>query len=80
MNTVAVHNNMSMFQMGLRKKKKFQPCSSRKTTLYNFDPPKPHFYIVKLGFTGVYIIFLFFFLLKDIDYGYLLEPPNGSNK
>ena len=30
----------------------------RKTYLYNFDPLKPHFYIVKLGFTGVYIIFL----------------------
>ena len=26
--------------------------------LYNSDPLKPHFYIVKLGFTGVYIIFL----------------------
>ena len=29
-----------------------------KTCLYNFDPLKPHFYIVKLGFTGVCIIFL----------------------
>ena len=29
-----------------------------KTCLYNLDPPKPHFYIVKLGFTGVCIIFL----------------------
>ena len=29
-----------------------------KTCLYNFDPLKPHLYIVKLGFTGVYIIFL----------------------
>ena len=29
-----------------------------KTRLYNSDPLKPHFYIVKLGFTGVYIIFL----------------------
>ena len=29
-----------------------------KTYLYKFDPLKPHFYIVKLGFTGVYIIFL----------------------
>ena len=28
-----------------------------KTCLYNTDPLKPHFYIVKLGFTGVYIIF-----------------------
>ena len=29
-----------------------------KTRLYNFDPLKPHFYIVKLGFTEIYIIFL----------------------
>ena len=29
-----------------------------KTRLYNVDPLKPHFYIVKLGFKGVYIIFL----------------------
>ena len=29
-----------------------------KTYLYNFDPLKPHFYVVKLGFTRVYIIFL----------------------
>ena len=29
-----------------------------KTRLYNLDPLKPHFYMVKLGFTGVYIIFL----------------------
>ena len=29
-----------------------------KTRLYNFEPLKPHFYKVKLGFTGVYIIFL----------------------
>ena len=30
-----------------------------KTYLYNFIPLKAHFYIVKLRFTGVYIIFLF---------------------
>ena len=50
-----------------------------KTRLYNFDPLKPHFYIVKLGFTGVYI---FLFLLKNIDCGYSLEPPRrgGSNE
>ena len=40
----------------------------------NFDPLKPHFYIVKLGLTGVYIIF-FLFLLKNIFCGYSLEPP-----
>ena len=27
-------------------------------TIYYFDPIKPHFNIVKLGFTGVHIIFL----------------------
>ena len=51
-----------------------------KTCLYNFDPLKPHFYTVKLGFTGVYIIFLI--LLENIDCGYSLEPPRqgGSNE
>ena len=29
-----------------------------KICLYNFDPLKPDFYIVKLGFTGVYIFFV----------------------
>ena len=51
-----------------------------KTYLYKFDPLKPHFYIVKLGFTGVYIIFLI--SGQNIDCGYSLEPPRrgGSNK
>ena len=51
-----------------------------KTCLYSFDPFKPHFYIVKLGFTGVYIIFLIF--ARNIDCGYSLEPPcrDGSNE
>ena len=30
----------------------------KNTCLYNFNPLKPNFYIVKLGFTGVYFIFL----------------------
>ena len=34
------------------------PDHITKTRLYNFDPLQPHSYIVKLGFTGVYIIFL----------------------
>ena len=51
-----------------------------KTRLYNFDPLKPYFYIVKLGFTGLYIFFLF--LLKNTDCGHSLEPPRrgGSNE
>ena len=47
-----------------------------KTYLYNFDPLKPHFYIIKLGFTGVYF---FLFLLKNIDCGYMLEPPHQGS-
>ena len=51
-----------------------------RTYLYNVEPLEPHFYTVKLGFTGVYIIFLF--LLKNIDCGYSLELPlrGGSNE
>ena len=44
-----------------------------KTYLYYVDPLKPHFYIVKLGFTGVYIIFLI--SAQNIEFGYSLEPP-----
>ena len=58
-----------------------------KTYLCNFDPFKPHFYIVKLGFTGVYIIFVIsaqkhrlWVLVRTATIvgthcGYLLEPP-----
>ena len=51
-----------------------------KTCLYKFDPLKPHFYIVKLGFKGVYNIFLI--SAQNIDYVYSLEPPRwgGSNE
>ena len=51
-----------------------------KTYLYNFDPLKPHFYIVKLGFTGVHIIFLI--SAQNVDCWYSLEPPRrgGSNE
>ena len=40
----------------------------------NFDLLTPHFYIVKLGFRVVFIIFLFLLLNKDC--GYSLEPPH----
>ena len=53
-----------------------------KTYLYNFDPLKPHFYIVKLGFTGLYIYIFFYFCSKNIDCWYSLELPRrgGSNE
>ena len=51
-----------------------------KTCPCNVYPLKPHFYIEKLGFAGVYLFFLF--LLQNIDCGYSLEPPRrgGSNE
>ena len=51
-----------------------------KTCPYNFDPLKPHFYIVNLGFTGVYIIFLI--SAQKHRLWYPLEPPRrgGSNE
>ena len=47
-----------------------------KTCLYNFDPLKPHFYIVKLGFTGIYSIFLI--SAQKHRLWYSLEPPHRS--
>ena len=49
----------------------------KKTSPFNEDPLTPHFYIVKLRFTGVYIFFLF--LLQNIDRGYSLEPPQCTH-
>ena len=45
-----------------------------------FYPLNPHFYIVKLGFAGVKVIFLI--SAKNMDFGYSLEPPRrgGSNE
>ena len=53
---------------------------SRKHAYIILTPLKPHCYIVKLGFTGVYIIFLI--SAQNTDCGYSLEPPRrgGSNE
>ena len=54
--------------------------SITKTCLYDYDPLKAHFYVVKLGFTGVYIIFLI--SAQKHRLWYSLEPPRrgGSNE
>ena len=55
-------------------------CGSiTKTCLYNFDPHKPLFYVVKLGFTRVCIISLI--SAQRHNLWYALEPPlrGGSN-
>ena len=44
--------------------------TSRKLAYITLTPFKPHFYIVKLGFGGVYIIFLI--PAQNIDCGYSL--------
>ena len=44
-----------------------------KTCPCNVYPLIPHFYIVKLGYAGECLFFLF--LLQNIDCGYSLEPP-----
>ena len=51
-----------------------------KTYLYNCDPLTPHFYIIKLGFTGVYTIFLTSTQKQRLWCS--LEPPRrgGSNE
>ena len=75
-----MHNTVQKTKPTLYRHLDFTHVIITKTCLYNFDPLKPHFHIVKLGFTGVYIIFLIF--AQNIDCGYLLEPPRrgGSNE
>ena len=68
--------------MGREQKQGFYHLSVpiTKTCPYNFDPFKPHFYIVKLGFAGVYNFFLI--SAQNIDCGYSLELSRrgGSNE
>ena len=51
---------------------------NRKTCPCNVYPHIPLFYIVEMGFTGVYVSFLF--LLQNIDCGYSLEQPKKKKK
>ena len=48
------------------------PITKTYLPVYNFDPLKLLFYIVKLGFTGVYISFLI--SARNINCGYSVEP------
>ena len=48
-----------------------------KTCLYNIDPLNLNFYIVKLGFTGVYIIFLI--SVQNIDCSMLEAVLTSTN-
>ena len=57
-----------------------QKKHNTKTYLCNCVPLKPHFYIVKLGFTGVHITFVISAQKQRLWYS--LEPPRrcGSNE
>ena len=57
------HNHDAQSSQDTKEKKNDKTNVTYGTThhykyLYNFDTLKPHFYIVKLGFTVVYIILL----------------------
>ena len=51
-----------------------------KTYLYNFDPLRPHFYIVKLGITVIYIIFLISTQKHRLWYSFEPSRRGGSNE
>ena len=51
--------------------------SRKHAYIYNFDSFKPHFYVVKLGFAGLYIILLI--SAQNIDCGYSLESPRRGS-
>ena len=60
-NKITMKAQMKLFNIAWQDTLSYKICAVKritKTCLYYFDPLKPHFYIVKLGFTGVYIIFL----------------------
>ena len=71
---------MVCYKTEIRQFKDGSKSDITKTCLYNFDPLKPHFYIVKLGFKGVYIISLI--SAQKHWLWELLEPPHqgGSNE
>ena len=56
--SLALDETSNKVSLKKNNKKQKQTKNITETCLYNLDPLKPHFYIVKLGFTGVYIIFL----------------------
>ena len=55
---VIIIKYLTNFFKRMKFRNKIYPAFLFPFNIYNFDPLKPHFYIVKLGFTGVYIIIL----------------------
>ena len=71
-----LHHIPSIRSQDIERKK----IPSRNHAYIVLTPLKPHLYIVKLGFTGVYNIFLI--SPQNTECGYSLEPPRrgGSNE
>ena len=63
-----VRNGMAN-SIGPNETARYNPSHITKKYLYNVDPFKPYFYIVKLGITGVYNIF-FYISARNIYCGY----------
>ena len=66
-NNINIENDIDCDKSIIIANATLNPFIITKARLYNFDPLKPNFYTVKLGFTVVYIIFLM--LLKNLDCG-----------
>ena len=69
---IPLYNPLLYCKSGVHECRQFFLFLIRKTCLCNVYPLN-HLYIVKLGYAGIYLFFLF--LLQIIDCGYLLEPP-----
>ena len=81
-NVTHVNNTLSLPHMRISHKVYLLMLRNKvhitKTCLYSFDPLKPHLYLIKVGFTGVYIIFLI--SAQNIDCGYSLELSRDSKR
>ena len=67
-NTVLITQSGGYHMMAkLREKPPFR-SGKHVRDVRDVDPLKPHYYIAKLGYAGVYIFF--FFLFQNIDCGY----------
>ena len=67
-------------EINTHKNSMLQPVAILRITCLCYEfPLESHFYIEKMGFAGVYLLFLF--LLQNIHFGYSLEPHRrgGSN-
>ena len=54
--------------------------TSRKQVRVTNTPYTPLLYSITGVYRGVHFLFIFFFLLQNIDFGYSLEPPHSLRR